>query len=79
MYITRLKQKVRDVDFPLMIQEIAEAGYTAKDIAEITGANQLNIQNVKQDRFDAATGWKESIRLVDMYLRVTHKNTLPFI
>lgn len=79
IYINRLKEKVQTVDFPLIIQELAEEGYTNKHISEIIGCSNVTISQIKNDTLKGAAGWNEAVMLIDMYLRVTHKETLPFI
>ena len=75
----RLRQKIVTVDFPLMLQELNRNGCRFEDIAELTGLNKSTLKSVSQDMRPVPQAWEQSVKLVDMYLRVTDKTTLPFI
>lgn len=75
----RLKQKIVTVDFPLILQELNRNGYRFEDIAELTGTNKTTLKMVSNDNKPTPSQWNAGVKLVDMYLRVTDKTTLPFI
>lgn len=75
----RLKQQVRSVDFPAMLQALDAAGYSDADVAEIIGTKEIVIKRIRRDSASEGEGWQAAMKLADMYLRVTHDTTLPFI
>lgn len=75
-YPNQLKERIVDLDFSLMVQELT-LEYTSQQIADLIGAKKSEIDQAKNERIPPA--WRQGIKLADMYLRVTHKETLPFI
>ena len=76
-FINRLKAELSPpVDFSEVIQELKDEGYSLKEIAEITKADLSLIQRLHADAQNCAQ-FQHGLNLIDMYLRVTHKN-LPF-
>lgn len=75
----RIAQKLANVDFPLMLQELNRSGCRFEDIAELTGLNKSTLKSVSQDMKPVPQAWEQAVRLIDMYLLVTEKETLPFI
>ena len=73
----RLKQAIKTVDFPLMLQEIVNHGYSIEDIVDLTETDKLTLKRAVAEITPSA--WNQAIKIADMYLRITNKTTLPFI
>jgi len=79
MYINRLKQKVKTLDYALMLKELNDCGYSSREIEKFTGISNSTARKTASDSQPVPEAWHEAAYLIDAYLMITHKNTLPFI
>lgn len=66
--INRVKEKIIEPDFPLMIQELKKAGYTYPELSEITGLGVEHLRIVANDVNTAPKGWTGAVKLLDLYM-----------
>lgn len=77
-YPRRLKASKPVVDFPLILQELQKE-YSSREIEEITGVSSSTLKKTAAETQPVPKAWHEAIVLLDMYLKVTHKEKIPFI
>ena len=59
---------MRPLDFPLMIQELSDSGFTLSDISAKTGLAISTIGLVKNETIEPPAAWAGALALLDLYL-----------
>ena len=71
MYPRRFRELHKPLDWPVLIERIANAGWSVTAMSEATGIPRATLSSTKNEAIPHPKDWDKAIALLDLYLRVT--------
>lgn len=69
--------RLSDVDFPVLLERLSDAGVSLKEVAKVVGIPYTNLAKIKQEYHLIPEQWQQACALLDLYFRHVPTQTLP--